>query len=119
MRKLRHRGVCKVHWIFTLAFAAYNLVRMRNLAAAVPAVQLKADVCLLSIELDLAGRKITKIAPSTLPSGTTERKTRCQSALPQPASACCSFNIDIEAQDGVIIYNNCFSTGEGARKARW
>jgi len=38
MRKLRHRGVCKVHWIFTLACAAYNLVRMRNMAAAVPAV---------------------------------------------------------------------------------
>jgi transposase len=38
MRKLRHRGVCKVHWIFTFACAAYNLVRMRNLAAAAPAV---------------------------------------------------------------------------------
>ncbi len=38
LRKLRHRGVCKVDWIFTLACAAYNLVRMRNLAAAVPAV---------------------------------------------------------------------------------
>jgi hypothetical protein len=36
MRKVRHRGVCKVHWIFTLACAAYNLVRMRNLTA-VPA----------------------------------------------------------------------------------
>ncbi len=36
MRKVRHRGVCKVHWIFTFACAAYNLVRMRNLAAAVP-----------------------------------------------------------------------------------
>jgi len=36
MRKVRHRGVGKVHWIFTLACAAYNLVRMRNLAAAVP-----------------------------------------------------------------------------------
>ena len=35
MRKVRHRGVSKVHWIFTLACAAYNLVRMRNLAAAV------------------------------------------------------------------------------------
>lgn len=34
MRKVRHRGVCKVHWIFTLACAAYNLVRIRNLAAA-------------------------------------------------------------------------------------
>src|SRR5258707_15373404 len=38
MRKLRHRGVCRVDWIFTLACAAYNLVRMRNLAAAVPEV---------------------------------------------------------------------------------
>ena len=37
MRKVRHRGVCKVHWIFTFACAAYNLVRMRNLAAAVSA----------------------------------------------------------------------------------
>jgi len=35
LRKLRHRGVCKVDWIFTFACAAYNLVRMRNLAAAV------------------------------------------------------------------------------------
>jgi transposase len=38
LRKVRHRGVCKVHWIFTLACAAYNLVRMRNLATAFPAV---------------------------------------------------------------------------------
>jgi transposase len=38
MRKVRHRGVCKVDWIFTFACAAYNLVRMRNLAAAFPAV---------------------------------------------------------------------------------
>jgi len=35
LRKLRHRGVCKVDWIFTFACAAYNLVRMRNLGAAV------------------------------------------------------------------------------------
>ena len=38
LRKVRHRGVLKVDWIFTFACAAYNLVRMRNLAAAVPAV---------------------------------------------------------------------------------
>ena len=37
LRKVRHRGVCKVDWIFTFACAAYNLVRMRNLASAVPA----------------------------------------------------------------------------------
>ena len=35
LRKVRHRGVCKVDWIFTFACAAYNLVRMRNLSAAV------------------------------------------------------------------------------------
>jgi len=35
LRKLRHRGVCQVDWIFTFACAAYNLVRMRNLAVAV------------------------------------------------------------------------------------
>jgi hypothetical protein len=38
MRKVRHRGVCRVDWIFTFACAAYNLVRMRNLTASVPAV---------------------------------------------------------------------------------
>src|SRR2546426_3275149 len=38
MRKVRHRGVGKVDWIFTLACAAYNLVRMRNLVTAVPAL---------------------------------------------------------------------------------
>ena len=38
LRKVRHRGVCRVDWIFTFACAAYNLVRMRNLAATVPAV---------------------------------------------------------------------------------
>jgi transposase len=37
MRKVRHRGVCRVDWIFAFACAAYNLVRMRNLTA-VPAV---------------------------------------------------------------------------------
>ena len=33
LRKTRHRGLLRVDWIFTLALAAYNLVRMRNLAA--------------------------------------------------------------------------------------
>jgi len=31
MRKVRHRGLEKVGWIFTFAAAAYNLVRMRKL----------------------------------------------------------------------------------------
>ena len=37
MRKVRHRGIFKVGWVFTFAAAAYNLVRMRNLlSSAVP-----------------------------------------------------------------------------------
>jgi len=32
LRKTRHCGVFKVGWVFTFAAAAYNLVRMRNLA---------------------------------------------------------------------------------------
>lgn len=35
MRKLRYRGLQLVRWMFTLAAAAYNLVRIRNLATAV------------------------------------------------------------------------------------
>jgi transposase len=34
MRKTRHRGQRKVSWAFVFTAAAYNLVRMRNLAAA-------------------------------------------------------------------------------------
>ena len=36
MRKLRHRGLKLADWMFTLAAAAYNLVRIRNLATAIP-----------------------------------------------------------------------------------
>jgi len=35
MRKLRHRGLHLVGWMFTLTAAAYNLVRIRNLSMAV------------------------------------------------------------------------------------
>jgi hypothetical protein len=34
LRKTRHRGEDRVGWMFTFTAAAYNLVRMRNLAAA-------------------------------------------------------------------------------------
>ena len=34
MRKVKHRGIAKVGWVFTFAAAAYNLVRMRNLLAS-------------------------------------------------------------------------------------
>ena len=33
-RKLRHRGLERVEWMFTFGVAAYNLVRLRNLAQA-------------------------------------------------------------------------------------
>jgi len=32
LRKVRHRGLAKVDWMFAFACAAYNLVRMRNLS---------------------------------------------------------------------------------------
>jgi len=35
MRKLRHRGLELVSWMFTFAAAAYNLVRIRNLSRAI------------------------------------------------------------------------------------
>jgi transposase len=35
MRKVRHRGIFKVGWVFTFAAAAYNLVRMRKLGSPV------------------------------------------------------------------------------------
>lgn len=38
LRKLKHRGLMKVGWIFEFAAAAYNLVRMRNLIPIAPAV---------------------------------------------------------------------------------
>ena len=34
LRKVRHRGIQKVEWVFSLAAAAYNLVRMRSLTSA-------------------------------------------------------------------------------------
>ena len=34
LRKLRHRGLLKVDWVFTFTAAAYNLVRIRNLERA-------------------------------------------------------------------------------------
>src|SRR5450756_1642477 len=33
LRKVRHRGVFKVDWVFTFVCAAYNLVRLRNLSS--------------------------------------------------------------------------------------
>jgi transposase len=37
MRKLRHRGLELVGWMFTFAATAYNLVRIRNLSTAIEA----------------------------------------------------------------------------------
>src|SRR5438876_11386854 len=34
LRQLRHRGLERVGWVFTLAAATYNLVRMRTLGSA-------------------------------------------------------------------------------------
>jgi hypothetical protein len=37
LRKLRHRGLQLVRWIYTFTTAAYNLVRMRTLLGGVSA----------------------------------------------------------------------------------
>lgn len=34
LRKTRHRGQAKVHWVFVFATAIYNLIRIRNLSEA-------------------------------------------------------------------------------------
>ena len=39
LRKVRHRGVDRVGWTFTLTAAVYNLVRMRNLISGAPQPQ--------------------------------------------------------------------------------
>jgi len=46
LRKTRHRGEDRVGWVFTLTAAVYNLVRIRNLTAAIslgPEKTLTAD----------------------------------------------------------------------------
>ena len=40
LRKLRHRGLERVGWMFTFTAAAYNLVRIRNLMRSTPMPQL-------------------------------------------------------------------------------
>jgi len=46
VRKVRHRGIEKVGWLFTFAAAAYNLVRMRKLAVLpVGAAWARGEVC--------------------------------------------------------------------------
>jgi hypothetical protein len=39
LRKLRHRGLDRVGWMFTFTAAAYNLVRIRNLMRRGPQPQ--------------------------------------------------------------------------------
>ena len=39
LRKVRHRGLERVGWMFTFAAAAYNLVRIRNLMRSNPQTQ--------------------------------------------------------------------------------
>jgi hypothetical protein len=39
LRKLRHRGLERVEWMFTFTAAAYNLLRTRNLMRSAPPPQ--------------------------------------------------------------------------------
>jgi hypothetical protein len=36
LRKLQHRGLQQVGWVFSFTAAAYNLVRIRNLIRTTP-----------------------------------------------------------------------------------
>ena len=45
LRKLRHRGLELVGWMFTFTAAAYNLVRIRTLSPSVAGASLGGDVC--------------------------------------------------------------------------
>ena len=47
MRKVRHRGLFKVDWVFTFACTAYDLVRLRNLSTTGEVGQFGPKVCLL------------------------------------------------------------------------
>ena len=46
VRKLRHRGLELIGWIFTFTAAAYNLVRIRNLSTSVAGANAQGVVCL-------------------------------------------------------------------------
>src|SRR6202011_22912 len=84
LRKVRHRGVCKVDWIFTFACAAYNLVRMRNLAAAVSRVG--AEVCPVEHLVRPRNSKTQRLSNrSTSRTMRNERKTLRRSIFQQPA----------------------------------
>ncbi len=39
LRKLRHRGLKRVAWMFTFTAAAYNPLRIRNLICSAPQPQ--------------------------------------------------------------------------------
>lgn len=39
LRKLRHRGLERIEWMFTFTAAVYNLVRIRNLMRGTPQPQ--------------------------------------------------------------------------------
>ena len=76
MRKLRHRGVCQVDWIFTFACAAYNLVRMRNLVTKFQRCKSGPKCVSRSIEVRATGAiKTSEINRSTITEDEkTERK---------------------------------------------
>jgi hypothetical protein len=58
MRKVRHRGIHKVGWVFTFAAAAYNLVRMKNLLAIpIGVVSVGREVCPQAAKAGKTGRR--------------------------------------------------------------
>src|ERR1044072_2077756 len=58
MRKVRHRGVCKVGWVFTSAGATYSRVQRQNrLASRVGPARIKGEVCPHAEKAEKASRR--------------------------------------------------------------
>ena len=62
--RVRHRGIHKVGWVFTLAAAAYNQVRMRKLLSTpVCASGVRAGVCPKAAKNGKTSRRYKKLVP--------------------------------------------------------
>ena len=65
MRKVRHRGISRVGWVFTCAAAAYNSVRMRNLANQATEAEVAVSQCARRSENESAGHQ--RMQPEPFP----------------------------------------------------
>ena len=93
MHKVRHRGVCKVHWIFAFTCAAYNLIRMRSLhSRSFSRVNRGHHVSTRSLGSSPEAGKIPTIDLfDAVNDENRKTKTCCESIFQQPAKRPSSF----------------------------